>query len=374
MEVEILTYDADPNHGGFGARVDAIVRMFAAFAHVHVTLTDWFGGNRVPGVEYEEWPVRDTSLSRLHRLRTYYKSDFPQRPGTARADLVVVETLDLWGLTGKTRGTPHILDEHNVYWNLLRYDMTKAPFFSTRLGRTKTIQRFLAPYLWRKARDYEVRAIRQAEATFVTSSVDRERILAELPDCSARVHVLPNTVDVERYTDFSGSEQTEDIVFVGNFAYGPNRDAARFVREQLAPGLPHARFLLVGGNAPIVHDAPPNVIATGFIRDLNTILGPAAVCIAPLTQGSGTRLKILTYLGSGKAVVASTKAVEGLEVRDGVHVLIRDDEAGFRAAITDLLNNPELRRNLGRNGRRLVQERYDWRVYVGWLKEFAATL
>lgn len=44
MEVEILTYDADPNHGGFGARVDALIRMFAAFARVHVTLTDWFGG------------------------------------------------------------------------------------------------------------------------------------------------------------------------------------------------------------------------------------------------------------------------------------------------------------------------------------------
>lgn len=285
-----------------------------------------------------------------------------------------METLDLWGLTEQSRGTPHILDEHNVYWELLRYDMTTAPFFSTRLGRTKTIRRFLGPHLWRRARDYEVRAIRKAEATFVTSTVDRERILGELPDCSTHVHVLPNTVDVERYTDFSGSEQTSDVVFVGNFAYGPNQEAARFVRERLAPGLPHARFLLVGGNAPVVHDAPPNVVATGFIRDLDTILEPAAVCVAPLTQGSGTRLKILTYLGSGKAVVASTKAVEGLEVRDGVHLLIRDDEAGFRAAVQSLLNDPELRRSLGRNGRRLVRESDHWRVYVDWLRQFSASL
>ncbi|HYM39215.1 MAG TPA: glycosyltransferase family 4 protein, partial [Thermoplasmata archaeon] len=367
-------YDADPNHGGFGARVDALVRMFAAFARVHVTLTDWFGGDRVPGVDYEEWPLRDTSLSRLHRLRTYYKTDFPKRPVTDRADLAVVETLDLWGLTKQSPGIPHILDEHNVYWELLRYDITSAPFFSTRLGRSRSVRRILGPYLLRRARDYEARAIRQAEATFVTSTADRECILRELPDRANHVHVLPNTVDAKRCTDFSGSEQADDVVFVGNFAYGPNREAARFIRERLAPGLPHVRFLLVGGNAPVGRDGPPNVIPTGFVRDLDTILGPAAVCVAPLAQGSGTRLKILTYLGSGKAVVASTKAVEGLDVRDGEHLLIRDDEAGFRAAILSLLKDPELRRSLGRNGRRLVEERYDWRVYVDWLRQFSATL
>lgn len=374
MEVSIVTYDADPNHGGFGARVDALVRMFAAFAHVHVTLTDWFGGDRVPGVAYEEWPLRDGAMSRLHRLRTYYKTDFPKRPGTDRADLLVVETLDLWGLVGRFPGTPHVLDEHNVYWELLKYDMTTAPFFSTRLGRRKAVRRLLEPYLWRRARDYESRAIRDAEATLVTSTVDRERIVRELPDVADRVHVLPNTVDVERYTDFSDSEQSRNVVFVGNFAYAPNQEAARFIAERLAPSLQEARFLLVGNNAPVLSNGPPNVTATGFVRDLDVILGPAAVCVAPLSQGSGTRLKILTYLGSGKAVVASTKAVEGLDVRDGVHLLIRDDDAGFRAAVRRLLENPDLRRSLGRNGRRLVQERYDWRDYVDWLRRFSASV
>ncbi len=374
MDVEILTYDADPDHGGFGMRVDALVRMFAAFARVHVTLTDWFEGEHVPGVDYQNWPLRDTFWSRLRRLRTYYKTDFPRRSVMARADLVVVETLDLWALTKGSRGIPHILDEHNVYWELLKYGMTSAPFFSTRLGRSQTLRKFLGPYLWRRAKDYEVRAIRQAQGTFVTSTVDRECILRELPECADDVHVLPNTVDVERYTDFSQSEMTNDVVFVGNYAYGPNQEAARFIRERLAPGLPQARFLLVGGNAPAVRDAPPNVTATGFVRDLDAVLERAAVCIAPLTQGSGTRLKILTYLGSGKAVVATAKAVEGLEVRDGLHLLIRDDEAGIRLAVQALLDDPELRRSLGRNGRRLVQESYDWRVYVNWLKQFSGSL
>ena len=374
MEVEIRTYDADPDHGGFGARVDALVRMFAAFAHVHVTLTDWFSGARVPGVDYEVFRVQDTTGTRLRRLATYYKTDFPKRPEPFRADLRVVETLDLWGLTKGARGVPRILDEHNVYWELLKYDMGSAPFFSTRLGRRKVVRRLLEPYLWRRAKAYEVRAIREAEGTFVTSPVDRDSILRELPDRADRVHVLPNTVDVERYPDFSESETANDVVFVGNYAYGPNQEAARFIAERLAPALPDARFVLVGGNPPALPDRPPNVVTTGFVRDLDTVLGPAAVCIAPLTLGSGTRLKILTYLASGKAVVASRKAVEGLDVHDDVDVLIRDDEEGVRDGVRALLDDPERRRNLGRNGRRLVQEHYDWRVYVDWLKRFSASL
>ncbi len=374
MEVEILTYDADPDHGGFGARVDALVRMFAAFAHVRVILTDWLTGIRVPGVEYTAFPLADTGRSRLGRLRTYYKTDFPRRPKTTPPDLLVVETLDLWGLTQQTPGVPRILDEHNVYWELLRYDMTSAPFFSTRLGRNRAVRRLLEPYLWRRAKAYEARAIREAQGTFVTSEVDLNAIVRELPDRRNHVHVLPNTVDVQRYPDFTDTESVQDVVFVGNYAYGPNQEAATFIRERLAPALPGARFLLVGGNPHAAPNAPANLVTTGFVRDLNAVLGPAAVCVAPLSQGSGTRLKILTYLASGKAVVASTKAVEGLDVEDGVHLLIRDDDKGFESAVRGLLQDPEQRRTLGRNGRRLIEARYDWRVHVDWLKEYAESL
>ena len=374
MDVELLTYDADPDRGGFGARVHSLIRMFAQFAHVRVTLTDWFGGIRVPGVEYTSFPVRDTPLTRLRRLRSYYKTDFPRRPTASPPDLTIVETLDLWALTDRTPDIPRILDEHNIYWELLKYDLGSAPFFSTRLGRTAAVRRVLFPRLWRRAKRFETNAIRAASGTFVTSEVDRALVLQSLPEVAARVHVLPNTVDVDRFPDFSGAETNQDAVFIGNYAYGPNQDAARFIMDQVAPALPQMRFLLVGGNPSALPLARDNVKATGHVPDLNAVLEHAAVCLAPLAQGSGTRLKILTYLASGKAVVATSKAVEGLDVRDGVDVLIRDDAPAFREALKQLSDNPDLRRELGRNGRRLVEERYHWKVYVDWLRQYASGL
>ncbi len=374
MDVEIITFDADPNRGGSPARVHSLIRMFAAFARVHVTLTDWFGGDRVPGVEYTELPVRDTPLTRLRRLRTFYKTDFPKRPSLEQPDLRVVEMLDLWGLSEADPGVPRILDEHNVYWELLKYDLGSAPFFSTWLGRREAVRKLLWPRLWQRAKDYETNAIRRAEGTFVTSAVDRARILEELPDSADRVHVLPNTVDLDRFPDLSRAETASDAVFIGNYAYGPNQEAARFIMDRIAPTLPQMRFLLVGGNPSALPPARGNVTATGHVPDLNAVLEHAAVCLAPLAQGSGTRLKILTYLASGKAIVATSKAVEGLEVQDGVHLLIRDGEEAFRQGLNRVLADADLRSTLGRNGRRLVQERYDWRVYVEWLRRYSSGL
>lgn len=373
MDVLILSYDADPDHGGFGARVHALVRMFAEFAKVRVVLTDWFGGIRIPGVVYEQRLLRDTAWTRVARLRTYYKTDYP-RSFDLSADLVVVETLDLWGLTRRIPGTPRILDEHNVYWDLLAYDMSRAPFFSTRVGRNAAVRRLLEPYLWRRAKAYELRALRDASATLVTSEPDRARILQQLPDLGPRLRVVPNAVEADRYHDFSDPSATEGVVFVGNYNYAPNREALEYIVARLAPSLPNVPFLLVGAHPPPLPPGRPNVSAPGHVPDLNQALRHAAVCVAPLFKGSGTRLKILTYLASGKAVVATRKAVEGLDVTDGLDIVLRDDEAGFRDALSSLLANPERRRSLGQNGRRLVQERYDWRAHVAPLRELSARL
>lgn len=374
MKVEIITFEADPNRGGFGARVHSLVRMFSKFAEVRVVLTDWFGGAQLPEITYVPEPTQDSMLSRIRRLRTYYKTDFPAREATDPPDLTVVESLDLMGLHQWGEEVPMILDEHNVYWELLAYDMVNDPFFRTWLGRRALVRRWLVPRLQKRAKAFELAALRRAALTLVTSEPDRHILIRELPELQDRIHVLPNCVDLDRFPISDAPSAGNDVVFLGNYNYIPNQEAAFFVSRSLAPGLPEARFLLVGKNPPPGSEVGGNVVATGYVEDLNAVLGPAAVCIAPLTQGSGTRLKILTYLAARKAVVATTKACEGLEVRDGVHLLIRDDPQGFRSAIQQLLDDSDLRGRLGRQGRSLVESKYDWRGYVDWMADLARGL
>ncbi len=371
MKVEIITFDADPDRGGFGARVYSLTRLFSQFAEVRVLLTDWFGGPRLSDVTYVQEPTQDSMLSRIRRLRTYYKTDFPTRDPIDPPDLTVVESLDLLGLHQWGEEVPMILDEHNVYWELLAYNMVNDPFFRTWLGRRAPIRRWLVPKLQERAKAFELAALLRAALTLVTSEHDRHLLIGELPELRDRIHVLPNCVDLDRFPLSDAPPGGNEVVFLGNYNYIPNQEAAFFVSRNLAPYLPEAQFMLVGKDPPPGSQVGDNVVATGYVKDLNAVLGSAAVCVAPLTQGSGTRLKILTYLSAGKAVVATAKACEGLEVRDGVHLLIRDDPQDFRSAIRELLDDPDTRELLGRRGRALVESRYDWRCYVDWMADLA---
>ena len=53
---------------------------------------------------------------------------------------------------------------------------------------------------------------------------------------------------------------------------------------------------------------------------------------------------------------------EGLEVVDGEHLLIRDHPEQFAAAVLEIAGNSQLRDQLRRNARRLVEAQYDWQA------------
>lgn len=119
----------------------------------------------------------------------------------------------------------------------------------------------------------------------------------------------------------------------------------------------------------------PNLFFTGVVDNVADLLGVSDVAIAPLFHGSGTRLKILEYFSCRLPVVSTTVGAEGLDVTDGVHILIADDVDLFASRVVDLLKDDALSKKLGRAARDLVVDKYDWMkvarklaiVYLGFL-------
>jgi len=99
---------------------------------------------------------------------------------------------------------------------------------------------------------------------------------------------------------------------------------------------------------------------SGYLEDIRPVVAGASVCVAPIRQGGGTRLKILEAMALGTPVVATSKGAEGLDVADGEHILIADGPAEFANRTLQLLRDPALRQRLAYNARRLVEEWYDW--------------
>ena len=113
------------------------------------------------------------------------------------------------------------------------------------------------------------------------------------------------------------------MLFIGNFIHPPNVDAAdrliNHIFPQVQSQFSETRLFIVGDHLPstVLQEANPNVVATGFVPDITPYLEQAALVVIPLRLGGGMRVKTLEALAAGKAIVASPRAVEGLDVLNG---------------------------------------------------------
>jgi glycosyltransferase involved in cell wall biosynthesis len=226
---------------------------------------------------------------------------------------------------------------------------------------------------WRRLRRYEAQVCRRADRVLAVSEADAAALRRLAPGLD--VPVIPNGIDTRAYrpeTPNPNDQIPKDaLVFTGTMDFRPNIDAvlwfAREVLPRIQAEIPDARFLVVGQRPHKRLDAlrgNPAVTLTGQVEDTRPYIAGAAVYVAPLRMGGGTRLKLLEAMALGKAVVATRLGAEGYPVTDGREMRLADTPADFAAAAVALLRDPQRRETLGRAARAFVEERYDWRVIV----------
>ncbi|HKT78064.1 MAG TPA: TIGR03087 family PEP-CTERM/XrtA system glycosyltransferase [Sphingobium sp.] len=157
------------------------------------------------------------------------------------------------------------------------------------------------------------------------------------------------------------------FVFTGQMDYRPNVEAVDSFAHQSFPALralhPDACFAIVGRNpAPQVEAlaALPGVIVTGAVPDVRGWLAAADIVVAPLRIARGIQNKVLEAMAMARPVVASPQAAEGIDARDGAHLLVAADPAEEIEKIADLLADPARSRRLGHAARARMEERYRW--------------
>jgi glycosyltransferase involved in cell wall biosynthesis len=78
----------------------------------------------------------------------------------------------------------------------------------------------------------------------------------------------------------------------------------------------------------------------------------------PLRAGSGTRVKILEAFAGGLPVISTTLGCEGLDVRDGVELLIADPPGRLAEACLTVLREPDTASTIAAAGHALWEARY----------------
>jgi glycosyltransferase involved in cell wall biosynthesis len=100
----------------------------------------------------------------------------------------------------------------------------------------------------------------------------------------------------------------------------------------------------------------------GYVPDAQPFWRNAAALAVPLLSGGGVRVKILEAMAMGVPVISTTIGCEGLDVRDGEHLLVADTPGAFARACAKVLQDKELAQHLTQNARQLILERYDAKI------------
>jgi glycosyltransferase involved in cell wall biosynthesis len=287
---------------------------------------------------------------------------------TARGDFdeVQIELTQLWQHAGAARGRFKLLSTQNLEARV-----------TADLGRTAggAARRRLYRFETRRLEAFERAAWEACDACAAVSRADREEIARQIGRPS-KVLVVPNGVDpgsFEFAADPSGRESS--VLLFGGLDYRPNRDAALWFLRRVAPllreRLPDVRVVVAGRGAKELAGEARGAVAEfrGDVPDARRLYATEGAMVVPLRAGGGSRIKILEGMAAGIPIVASRKAVEGLEVEEGVHLRLAEEPEEYVRGIAALLHGGEHVAKLRAAARTLVERSYDWERIVARMEQ-----
>jgi glycosyltransferase involved in cell wall biosynthesis len=224
---------------------------------------------------------------------------------------------------------------------------------------------FWADYLMCKR--YETRIYAEFDGVMLVSDADANYILENRQLNKSSVFLLPLAVDADYFAPRErNSESGLSVVFAGNMFNYINEDAIlwffRDVWGGLKKQLPKLKLYVVGNDpsdrvrALAAKDS--NVVVTGFLEDIRPPIWNATVFVSPLRMGTGVKNRILQAMAMGKAIIASPLTIEGIDVTDGVQVLVAESAGEWLERCLHLLRNGGERERLGREARKYVEENH----------------
>ena len=204
----------------------------------------------------------------------------------------------------------------------------------------------------------EKRAIKLAQRTFVCSDHDLE-YLSDKWGVDGLVKI-PNAIPLPEKQEII---KEPNLLFIGSYSYKPNLDAANFLINKIWPFIkekvPKAKLFIAGKspeNIPSYHIRTEGVIFTGFVKNIESLYQQTRIVCVPILSGSGTRVKIIEAAAYGKPIVSTSVGVEGLEMTDGINIIIRDDPKKFADECIELLNDHNRCVVIGSAGREFVSK------------------
>jgi glycosyltransferase involved in cell wall biosynthesis len=262
--------------------------------------------------------------------------------GSGRFDVVYLDHLGMALYLPLVRkhapGARVVLEQHNV----------ESDFFGQFAAKQRGPFRLVADDEHELAQRFEQETLASVDATVAISAADARAFTAM---SGKPAELVPQVVRFTRrpYAPVSPPQ----LLYVGSLGWHPNvqgldwfcRDVWPLLRERA----PELTLNIVGSGLPLQHGQPvvpeawraPGIITHGFVADLAPFEARAAAMIAPISGGSGVRIKLLEGFRAGLPVVTTTAGAAGLPLETDRELLIGDDPRVFADSTLALVRDPE---------------------------------
>lgn len=355
-EVWLLSFDPHPDHPPAPA-LRAACREIHLFPTPRRTTRQRLRTLMSSPLPDMAWRLWDTRF--LEALRAWVRAN--------TFDVVQVEGIELarYMLHAQADAprTRWVFDDHNC-----EYVLQQRAFFTDVRSPRRWHAALYSLIQWQRLRAFEQQAMQRAALTVCVSAED-EAALRRIAPC-APLLMIPNGIAVADYAHFGSSHSEEEaytLVFTGKMDFRPNVDAALWFAAHIWPRVkaaqPRARWWIVGQSPSPRLDplrADPSIVITGAVEDVRPFIARAAVYVAPLRVGGGTRFKLLEAMAMRKAIVSTSLGCEGFAVRSGEALIVADTPHDFAQAILALFDDVPRRRALGERAFQFVAAHYDW--------------
>lgn len=266
---------------------------------------------------------------------------------TFKPDIIHVDHLNLSQYLPKIKNQAWILEHHNV----------ESYLYWTRLVHARKMTRLIylaieTLFTYR----YERRTIKKFDHIFAISEHEKVRIQRMFGVGSVSTQPMAFVSPRVQPKRHKGS----NILFIGVLDWPPNEDAVEWFIGDMFPfvlkQIPDAEFHIVGRlGQRYIPPSTSHIFVHGFQNDIAPFLAQADVFVLPFRMGGGLRLKALTALSAGLAVVTTPLGVEGLEVLNGKDCVITEGAIHFADEVVKLLRSRQLRSMVGKNALRYIQ-------------------
>lgn len=278
--------------------------------------------------------IKDGNFDIIH-AETFYVS--PHIPKTRLPIVLVDQTIEYQVYSHKVKHLANFLLKPLM--PLLYLDVLKIKYWET--------------FYWKRAS--RVVAVSKRDANIMRYLVPK-----------LKVTIVPNGVGDDLIADVP-IHFSKKIVFIGNYAWLQNTEAARFLATEIFPKIiekiPDARLVLAGQYAEKLKDLKTDSISVedfelDDIEGIKSVFRNNGVLVAPIEGPGGSRLKILGAMAAKLPVITTKVGIAGIDAVDGESYLNGETVEEIVDATVRILSDKKLYEKIVKNARNFVEENY----------------